>query len=34
MSDETVYLNTTRTLQYFARTIRESGVRPDALAAG
>jgi 3-keto-5-aminohexanoate cleavage enzyme len=31
ISDETVYLNTTRTLQYFARTIRASGVRPVAV---
>ncbi|MBF6559906.1 MAG: 3-keto-5-aminohexanoate cleavage protein [Candidatus Binataceae bacterium] len=31
ISDETVYLNTTRTLQFFARTIREAGVRPVAV---
>jgi 3-keto-5-aminohexanoate cleavage enzyme len=31
MSDDVVYLNTTRTLQYFARTIREAGVRPVAV---
>jgi uncharacterized protein (DUF849 family) len=31
MSDETVYMNTTKTLQYFARTIREAGVRPVAV---
>ncbi len=31
VSDETVYLNTTRTLQYFARTIRAAGVRPVAV---
>ena len=31
MSDDTVYMNTTRTLQYFARTIREAGVRPVAV---
>jgi 3-keto-5-aminohexanoate cleavage enzyme len=31
MSDDTVYLNPTSTLQYFARTIREVGVRPVAV---
>jgi 3-keto-5-aminohexanoate cleavage enzyme len=28
LTDDVVYMNTTRTLQYFARTIREAGVRP------
>jgi uncharacterized protein (DUF849 family) len=28
VTDETVYLNTTKTLRYFAETIRASGVRP------
>src|SRR5580704_1363778 len=28
VTDETVYLNTTKTLRYFAETIRSSGVRP------
>lgn len=31
MSDETVYMNTTKTLQYFAQTIRAAGVRPVAV---
>ena len=31
MTDDTVYLNTTNTLQYFARTIREVDVRPVAV---
>jgi 3-keto-5-aminohexanoate cleavage enzyme len=31
MSDDVVYMNTTKTLQYFARTIREAGVRPVAV---
>jgi 3-keto-5-aminohexanoate cleavage enzyme len=31
LSDDTVYMNTTRTLQFFARTIREAGVRPVAV---
>lgn len=31
MSDDTVYMNTTKTLQFFARTIREAGVRPVAV---
>src|SRR5271170_1455679 len=31
VTDDTVYLNTTRTLQYFATTIREAGVRPVAV---
>jgi uncharacterized protein (DUF849 family) len=31
MTDETVYMNTTKTLQYLARTIREAGVRPVAV---
>jgi uncharacterized protein (DUF849 family) len=31
LTDDVVYLNTTNTLQYFARTIRESGVRPVAV---
>jgi len=31
VTDDTVYLNTTRTLQYFANTIREAGVRPVAV---
>ncbi|MGA2409640.1 MAG: 3-keto-5-aminohexanoate cleavage protein [Candidatus Binataceae bacterium] len=31
ITDDTVYLNTTRTLQYFATTIREAGVRPVAV---
>ena len=31
MSDDVVYMNTTNTLQYFARTIRDAGVRPVAV---
>jgi 3-keto-5-aminohexanoate cleavage enzyme len=31
LSDETVYMNTTRTLRYFAETIRASEVRPVAV---
>ena len=31
VTDDTVYMNTTRTLQYFANTIRETGVRPVAV---
>lgn len=31
LSDDVVYMNTTRTLQYFARTIREAGVKPVAV---
>ena len=31
VSDDVVYMNTTNTLQYFARTIREAGVRPVAV---
>ncbi len=31
MTDDVVYMNTTNTLSYFARTIREAGVRPVAV---
>ncbi len=31
MTDDVVYMNTTNTLQYFARTIRAAGVRPVAV---
>ena len=31
MTDDVVYMNTTNTLAYFARTIREAGVRPVAV---
>ncbi len=31
MTDDVIYMNTTNTLAYFARTIREAGVRPVAV---